>query len=143
LDEETCDSAHPDTSDGSSITYFDPSASNSGWVLMGPGPGINGFIGDMWVGVHGLTQKSAGGDSDRKYYDYQWVGSGAGPFVALFGGDSTNGALCGAFACSLYSVLSHSLWNVGASPSCKHFREKESPGGYPGDFVYAYTVTSS
>ena len=93
---------------------------------MGAGPTENGYIGDMWVGVHGLTQKSSGGDSDKKYYDYQWLGSGAGPFVALFGGTSGTGAQCGAFACSLGGVLSSSYWDFGASPSCKQFTNCKS-----------------
>ena len=132
-----------DTSDGSYINQFDPSAIGdsagvpAGWISAGViSGGTDGGMVDVYVGDFGLLGKTTGGDYDSKYYD-RLVLNNSGNYVALFGGGSNYGARCGAFACYLYNVLSYSYWNFGASPSCKHFTEKEFPGGYPGNLNHS------
>ena len=120
-----------DTSDGSYINQFDPSAIGdsagvpAGWINGGSISGTNGGMTDVYVGDFGLLGKTAGGDYDSKYYDYLSHNDTQNR-VALFGGNSNNGALCGAFACYLSNVLSSSGWSIGASPSCKEFANCKS-----------------
>ena len=126
-------------SDSSTISIFDPSAiaDNAGipqgWV-MGPelGGGTaasdywHGYIGDMAAGDFGLMPTSlSNGSSGTKYCDYGYRRVTLNR-VALFGGSSDGGAACGAFACTLYDVLSYRGWGGGAS---RRFVKKKYPGG--------------
>ena len=99
----------------------------SQWISGGPRASTNGPITDMRVGDFGLLPSTvSGGTYDQKYYDYlNPNGSGVGPFVAFFGGCSSVGASCGAFAWHLGDVLSDRGWYIGASRRLK----KKYPGG--------------
>ena len=70
------------------------------------------------VNDFGLFMSTLNGSSTTKYCDGGWFRTTDIRF-ALFGGDSTNGSACGAFACTLSYLVSHSAWNLGASVSCK------------------------
>ena len=90
----------------------------AGWINGGSISGTDGGMTDVYVGDFGLLGKTTGGDYDSKYYD-RLVLNNTQNRVALFGGNSYCGSQCGAFACNLNNVLSHSHWSIGASPSCK------------------------
>lgn len=77
-----------------------------------------GYINNMLVNRFGLFPNSLNGSSTTDFCDRLWYRNNDKRF-ALFGGDSSDGSYCGAFACHLYSLVSYSNWNVGAAVSCK------------------------
>lgn len=114
-----------DTSDGSTVTTFNPSSiaetagTPAGWINSGVKIGWTGqYISKMAVGKYGLLPCVGNGSGTTYYCDALWANS-SNNRVAIYGGYPGDGSGCGAFACHLDYALSHSYWSCGASPSSK------------------------
>lgn len=67
----------------------------------------------------GLIPTEVNGSATTNYCDGMWTNPSATTLFARFGGASNNGAVCGAFCCSLNFYLSNSHWYYGVSLSYK------------------------
>ena len=113
----------PEGSDGTSGTTdlggWIPAGQMSGGTSSGTGANLYyyGYTGGLKCDANGiLVPNNAGGTETTRTRDRLYYRTTA-KRLARFGGDSTYGAGCGAFACSLSVYVSHSRWGYGASPS--------------------------
>lgn len=101
--------------DGSST--FDYNLTGNGYVNVGATPSgtSGGYISEMKFTNTGMYSKVSSGSSSTHYCDGQWYNSGTR--YAFRGGDSTDGALVGAFCVYLGNAASDAWWTHGAAPS--------------------------
>lgn len=67
----------------------------------------------------GLVPTEVKGSNSTYYCDGGYFNLNASPFFARFGATSSNGLICGAFACHVDGYLSASYWTCGVSLSFK------------------------
>lgn len=81
-------------------------------------PYYMGFINDMLPTEYGLFPNGMDGTDTTDFADRAWYRTSNVRF-ALFGGYSSGGSYCGAFACALSNLVSLSTWDYGVAVSCK------------------------
>lgn len=108
------------TLDGSSVAEYNTTGNgyiDSGVVLEGNSGGCIKTM-ELIPGI-GLVPAVINGSTSTYYCDGTYFNKSASPFFARFGGSSADGAICGAFDCSVNSYLSNSSWYYGVSLSYK------------------------
>lgn len=105
--------------DGSTATDYNDDGTN--YLNMGstPSGSSGGYVSAAYSNNKGIViPKIASGNSVSHYCDGLWFNN-SGARMALVGGDSHNGTLCGVSCAHLYYSVSAANWSVGASLSCK------------------------
>ena len=101
------------TADGSTASAYN--TDGSGYLSVGNKPTTNNYVKKMQFGLFGFLPIEVDSYSTQYFKDYYYSGAG----FALVGGNSNNGAHCGAFCANLNGGVTVRYWGVGAAPSCK------------------------
>lgn len=109
------------TSDGSTVSDFN--FTGEGYITLSELPTISGTSGgyiskEQTVDDIGTFPIVISGSSTTNECDGMWYNN-SGTMVALRGGSSYDGALCGVFCSYLNLPASHAYWNLGSSVSYK------------------------
>lgn len=106
------------TEDGSTVSSFN--LTGSGYVDVGATPSgtSGGYISQIKFTTNGMFSKVSSGSSATYFCDGQWFNNSATNY-ALRGGDTSAGALVGAFCVVLNHAFSAARWYRGAAPSYK------------------------
>ena len=109
------------TSDGSTVEDFN--FTGEGYITLSELPTITGSSGgyiskEQTVDDIGTFPIVISGSSSTNECDGMWYNN-SGTMVAIRGGDSYNGALCGVFCSNLNNPASYAYWNIGSSVSYK------------------------
>lgn len=110
------------TADTSTATSYDEADGGAGSGYLS-GPSIATNLSSSYIINQGfksdgaMLPKTFGGSSSTHYCDATW--SATGNRYALVGGGCLDGFACGAFCVRLYTALSGSYWDIGASLSLK------------------------
>ena len=109
------------TSDGSTVSDFN--FTGEGYITLSELPTISGTSGgyiskEQTVDDIGTFPIVISGSSTTNECDGMWYNN-SGTMVAIRGGSSNNGALCGVFCSNLNSPASNANWNIGSSVSYK------------------------
>ena len=108
------------TEDGSTVEGYNTTGEGYINTELSPSGFTSNYITSMHANIFGLLPNETSGSSSTYFCDAQRSTSVNKRF-ALFGGDSIDGSYCGAFACYLNYLVSHSHWNIGAAVSCKPY----------------------
>lgn len=109
------------TSDGSTVSDFN--FTGEGYITLSELPTISGTSGgyiskEQTVDDIGTFPIVISGSSTTNECDGMWYNN-SGTMVAIRGGSSANGALCGVFCSDLNNPASHASWYIGSSVSYK------------------------
>lgn len=110
------------TQDGSSASDYvvgTTSAEYAGYLTGAALPDASGaYISKMAYNRYAYTPIAVSGNSHTYYSDGLWTNNGKVDY-AIRGGNSDNGALCGASCLNLSHAAGVATWNIGSAPSCK------------------------
>ena len=132
----------PGGSDGTSGTTdlggWIPAGTCSGGTSAGSGADLyyQGYIGGFKCDGNGVVIPNNAGGTETTYTRDRLYYRTTAKRLARFGGHSSDGAYCGAFACTLIIYVSYSLWSYGASPSFHGFDKKETGPTGPAPYFF-------
>ena len=105
------------TADGTTATSYN--SDGTGYKeFVGSLQNANGYQKVQAFDSNAMLPSTDGGSSSTYMCDYYWVNTSATTY-ALFGGDSGDGAGCGAFFLNLHNYFGLAHWGIGAALSLK------------------------